>query len=41
MLDLKDGDAILSGGFDGFYTYFASDAVSSASKPENWQALAR
>lgn len=41
MLDVKDADAVVSGGFDGFYTYFASDAVSFASKPDNWPTLAR
>lgn len=41
MLELHDGGDILSGGFDGFYTYFASDDVSSASKPANWPAIAR
>lgn len=41
MLVLKDGEAILAGGFDGFYTYFASDAVSYASNPQNWPALGR
>lgn len=40
MLDLKEGDELLLGGFDGFYTYFASDAVSYASNPEHWQQIA-
>eukprot|EP00878_Enallax_costatus_P018118 GHUV01019063.1.p1 GENE.GHUV01019063.1~~GHUV01019063.1.p1 ORF type:complete len:407 (+),score=86.88 GHUV01019063.1:159-1379(+) len=41
LLDLKEADAVLSGGFDGFYTYFASEVVSPAGKPENWPGLAR
>jgi glycoprotein endo-alpha-1,2-mannosidase len=40
MLDLKDGNDLVLGGFDGFYTYFASDAVSYASNPEHWQEIA-
>lgn len=41
MLDLQDGKSIVNGGFDGVYTYFASDAVSYASKTENWARLAK
>jgi glycoprotein endo-alpha-1,2-mannosidase len=40
MLDLKDGNDLVLGRFDGFYTYFASDAVSYASNPEHWQEIA-
>jgi glycoprotein endo-alpha-1,2-mannosidase len=40
MLDLKDGNDLVLGGFDGLYTYFASDAVSYASNPEHWQQIA-
>jgi glycoprotein endo-alpha-1,2-mannosidase len=41
MLELQDGSNIVNGGFDGCYTYFASDQVSWASKPVNWPAIAR
>jgi glycoprotein endo-alpha-1,2-mannosidase len=41
MLQLQDGDEIIKGGFDGCYTYFASDQVSQASQPANWPAIAR
>lgn len=41
MLELQDGSDIVSGGFDGCYTCFASDQVSWASKPANWPAIAR
>jgi hypothetical protein len=41
MLELQDGSDIVNGGFDGCYTYFASDQVSWASKPANWPAIAR
>lgn len=40
-LEQQDGSDILAGGFDGCYTYFASDQVSWASKPENWAAISR
>lgn len=40
-LHAGDGDAqILAGGFDGAYTYFASEAVSWAADPSNWRAMA-
>lgn len=41
MLQLQDGNEIINGGFDGCYTYFASDQVSQASQPANWPAIAR
>ncbi|KAF6255048.1 hypothetical protein COO60DRAFT_1641836 [Scenedesmus sp. NREL 46B-D3] len=40
MLDIKEGNDLVQGGFDGFYTYFASDVVSHASNPEHWQEMA-
>ncbi|KAI7837064.1 hypothetical protein COHA_009063 [Chlorella ohadii] len=40
-LNAGDGDAqLLPGGFDGFYTYFASEAVSFGADPANWPELA-
>eukprot|EP00775_Hariotina_reticulata_P013015 gene13015-13144_t len=41
ILESQDCEAIKAGGFDGMYTYFASDVVSYASKPDNWLQLAR
>ncbi|EFN55571.1 hypothetical protein CHLNCDRAFT_134058 [Chlorella variabilis] len=39
-LNRDDGDSqLLPGGFDGFYTYFASDAVSYGADPRNWAGL--
>ncbi|KAG2448209.1 hypothetical protein HYH02_006794 [Chlamydomonas schloesseri] len=39
-LEKDDGDKnILPGGFDGFYTYFSSEATSYASNPANWPDL--
>ena len=32
--------AIVNGGFDGFYTYFASNSFSHGSNPNNWRKLA-
>jgi hypothetical protein len=41
-LNSRDGDShIMRSGFDGFYTYFSSDAASYASHPANWLALCR
>lgn len=41
-LNQNDGDAqLLPGGFDGFYTYFASEAVSYGANPSNWPELGR
>ncbi|PRW33846.1 glyco endo-alpha-1,2-mannosidase [Chlorella sorokiniana] len=40
-LNAGDGDSqLLPGGFDGFYTYFASEAVSYGANPANWPELA-
>jgi glycoprotein endo-alpha-1,2-mannosidase len=41
MLTLSDGPDIIAGGFDGCYTYFASDQVSWAAQPDNWPKIAR
>jgi hypothetical protein len=41
---VENGDGeknIAAGHFDGFYTYFASEAVSYGSQPHNWPELAR
>lgn len=39
-LDRGDGDdKLLPGGFDAFYTYFASEQVSYGSNPDNWEAM--
>ncbi|KAL4436928.1 hypothetical protein ABPG75_004067 [Micractinium tetrahymenae] len=41
-LNYNDGDAqLLPGGFDGFYTYFSSEAVSYGANPSNWPELSR
>lgn len=40
FLNEGDGHEIVRGQFDGFYTYFASEAVSYGSKRSNWKALA-
>lgn len=35
----KESDFFIDGGFDGFYTYFASDGFTFGSSSENWQSL--
>lgn len=40
FLNKGDGENVIDGHFDGFYTYFASEAVSYGSKHSNWKALA-
>ncbi len=35
----EDGDAIVESGFDGFYTYFASDGFTYGSTTANWPSL--
>lgn len=41
-LNEGDGDSqIIPAGFDGFYTYFANEAVSYGSNPQNWNTLAK
>ena len=41
VLEPRDMDEhIAAGGFEGFYTYFASEAVSAASDPRSWPGLA-
>ena len=39
LVDDKHKQFVLRGGFDGFYTYFASDRFSYGSSPSNWAAL--
>lgn len=39
-LEGDDGDNILSGSFDGSYTYFASASFSFGSTPANWARMA-
>ncbi|KAL4430585.1 hypothetical protein ABPG77_005825 [Micractinium sp. CCAP 211/92] len=41
-LNQNDGEKqLLPGGFDGFYTYFSSEAVSYGANPSNWPELGR
>ena len=35
-----DGEALLAGGFDGAYTYFATDGFTYGSTAANWPAMA-
>jgi len=37
----KEQTFMLRGGFDGFYTYFATDGFTYGSTPSNWAYLAR
>ena len=37
----KEEAFMLEGGFDGFYTYFATDGFTYGSTPDNWPRLAR
>lgn len=37
----KDGEALRRGGFDGAYTYFATDGFTHGSTVENWPGMAR
>ena len=39
LVDSGHKQFVLRGGFDGFYTYFASDRFSYGSSPSNWAAL--
>ena len=39
-LDAADGQRIVAGGFDGAYSYFASDGTSYGSSSEHWRACA-
>jgi hypothetical protein len=41
VLSQGEVDQIASGSFDGFYTYFASNAFTQASTWTNWKALAK
>lgn len=40
-LNGDDGPSIQRGGFDGFYTYFASSSASYGADPRNWATLGR
>ena len=40
LVESRHQAEILSSGFDGFYTYFASSGFTYGSTPHNWQALA-
>eukprot|EP00741_Cyanophora_paradoxa_P018202 tig00021038_g17575.t1 len=40
LVQAADQDAILSGGFDGFYTYFATDGFTYGSTTANWPSIA-
>lgn len=37
----NDGNFMKEGGFDGFYTYFATDGFTYGSTPANWPQMAR
>lgn len=39
LVDASHKEFVLRGGFDGFYTYFASDRFSYGSNPSNWGTL--
>lgn len=39
LVNKNDKNVILSAGFDGYYTYFASNTFSYGSVPTNWQQL--
>ena len=41
LVDSKHKQFVLRGGFDGFYTYFASDRFSYGSNPSNWAELSK
>jgi glycoprotein endo-alpha-1,2-mannosidase len=38
-LDAPHGEALAAGGFDGFYTYFASDGFSFGATSGNWRRM--
>lgn len=40
LVEKQHQQAILDGGFDGFYTYFAANGFSYGSSTSNWKALA-
>ena len=40
LVDNHHKQFVLNGGFDGLYTYFASDGFSYGSQPRHWPALA-
>ena len=39
LLDRKDGDELVQGGFDGAYSYFASDGASYGATSANWRQI--
>lgn len=39
LVEKRHFESILSGGFDGFYTYFAADGFSYGSTVRNWRTL--
>ncbi|XP_072019168.1 glycoprotein endo-alpha-1,2-mannosidase-like [Amphiura filiformis] len=41
LVEQKDKQEISRAGFDGFYTYFASNAFTYGSKWQNWKVLAK
>ena len=41
LVDESHKKAIVDGGFDGFYTYFASNGFSYGSSTSNWQSLSK
>jgi glycoprotein endo-alpha-1,2-mannosidase len=40
-LEERHGDELAGGGFDGFYTYFASSGFSYGSTPAHWPEMVR
>lgn len=41
LVEQKDKTEIIRSGFDGFYTYFASNVFTFGSKLQNWKGLAK
>ncbi|XP_002737017.1 glycoprotein endo-alpha-1,2-mannosidase-like [Saccoglossus kowalevskii] len=41
LVDLKHKNEIISSGFDGFYTYFATNGFTYGSAHKNWKELSR
>lgn len=41
IVDIQDTTKIISNGFDGAYSYFASDGFTQSSTSENWKLLQR
>jgi glycoprotein endo-alpha-1,2-mannosidase len=40
-LDRSHGEVLKHGGFDGFYSYFASQDISYGSDPTSWETMCR